>query len=83
VPADRPSVQPRSRTIGYESPRGGANPNSQSGRVFYRTLATGADSDDWPDLAFSLPNNEQNDPPIIEVGPEQEPRRQRLVLPTK
>ena len=52
-----------------------------AGQVFYRALATSADSDDWPDLAFSLADDERNDAPMIEVGPEQGPRRQRLVLP--
>ena len=56
---------------------------AHSGRLFCRALATSADSDDWPDIAYSLPDFERDDAPVIEVVSARgtRRRRERLVLP--
>ena len=49
--------------------------------VFYRALATSADSDDWPNIAYSLPEGERDDAPVIEVVAGARRGRRRLLLP--
>ncbi|GGL05532.1 S8 family serine peptidase [Streptomyces flaveus] len=54
---------------------------AKADRVYYRALAASADSNDWPDIAYSLPDSERADAPVIAITPERGPQRRRLVVP--